>query len=142
MLRSSTLTELLGDTQMFRLLLVVLFVVPGCAAGDPRFTLEDPAGFWMGLWHGLIACISLIVGIFYDSVEIYERHNSGGWYDLGFLIGVTVFAGSGHQGQRRWRCRSKASGELPSAHIPSSGKARLEVSWSNDDSEDTEAEPV
>jgi hypothetical protein len=81
-------------------------VVAGCAAGDPRFTEEAPAGFWVGLWHGMISVITLIVGIFYDSVEIYERNNTGGWYDLGYLIGVTlVWGGGSHTAHRRSRSR-------------------------------------
>jgi len=64
----------------------------GCAAGDRRF-VEKPAGFWAGLWHGLICLITFVVSLFDDSVHIYETHNSGHWYDLGFLFGAMVFFG-------------------------------------------------
>jgi len=47
-----------------------------------------PAGFFSGLWHGVISPITFIVSLFNDGVAIYEVHNSGGWYDFGFLIGV------------------------------------------------------
>lgn len=72
-------------------------VLVGCAAGDERFTAETPAGFWAGLWHGMIGLFTLVIGIFSDSVHFYEIDNTGGWYDLGFFIGVTMVWGSGHR---------------------------------------------
>jgi hypothetical protein len=53
-----------------------------------------PAGFWAGVWHGLIAPIVFIVGLFTDDVKIYETHNNGRWYDFGFLIGIGIGGGS------------------------------------------------
>ncbi len=105
----------------------VLALVASCAAGDPRFTADAPAGFWMGLWHGLIAWVALIIGLFNDHVEIYERVNTGGWYDLGFLLGATSLFGAGHQSHRRWRGR-KAKQE-----IPASGHLTVNVQWKSDD---------
>ena len=53
---------------------------------------KDPdgsiAGFWLGLWHGLICPITLIISLFSDNVHFYEVYNSGGWYNFGFLLGV------------------------------------------------------
>lgn len=74
-----------------------------CAAGDPRFAGETPAGFWAGLWHGIIAPITFIIGLFADGVEIYERNNTGGWYDFGFLLGVGCLSGGGGTKMRRKR---------------------------------------
>ncbi|MFZ2625578.1 MAG: hypothetical protein WAX29_10125 [Propionibacterium sp.] len=83
------------------ILLVTLgIVLVGCAAG-PGLTDTQPgaAGFWQGLWHGLIAPITFWVSLFNPGVSIYEVHNSGGWYDAGFLIGVsTVFGGIARSG--------------------------------------------
>jgi hypothetical protein len=76
-------------------LVVAVALLAGCAAGDPRFTTEAPAGFWQGLWHGIISMITLIVGIFSDTVRVYEIDNTGGWYDFGFLGGVVCFWGGG-----------------------------------------------
>lgn len=78
----------------------------GCGAGDPRFTAESPAGFFVGLWHGIISMITLVIGIFTDSVQVYERNNTGGWYDFGFLLGVSSTWGGGsttayHRSRRR-----------------------------------------
>lgn len=108
------------------LLAVALALVASCAAGDPRFTADQPAGFWMGLWHGLIAWVALIIGLFNDHVQIYERVNTGGWYDFGFLIGATCLFGAGHQSQRRWRCRKSKQ------EIPPSGHLTVDVKWKSD----------
>ena len=37
--------------------LLAVIVQVGCTAGDSRFTAEDPAGFFQGLWHGVIAVV-------------------------------------------------------------------------------------
>ncbi len=37
-----------------------------------------------------VISVMLIVGIFSDSIDVYEVHNRGGWYDFGFLLGVTL----------------------------------------------------
>jgi len=54
----------------------------------------DPAGFFAGLWHGIISPITFLVSLFHEDVAIYEAHNNGGWYDFGFLIGVGASLGS------------------------------------------------
>ncbi|HEX2804806.1 MAG TPA: hypothetical protein VHN80_01380, partial [Kineosporiaceae bacterium] len=62
-------------------------VVAGAAA--------HPAGFWLGLWHGLICPIAFIVSLFNHRVGIYEVLNNGGWYNFGFVLGLSVaFGGS------------------------------------------------
>lgn len=71
-----------------------------CAAGDARFTADAPAGFWVGLWHGAISWITLVIGIFSDTVRVYELHNTGGWYDFGFLFGAITFWGGGSRAYR------------------------------------------
>lgn len=53
-----------------------------------------PAGFFDGLWHGVISPITFIVSLYDDDVAIYEANNRGGWYDFGFLIGVGGTLGS------------------------------------------------
>jgi hypothetical protein len=81
-------------------LFLVLFLMIGCAQTTDTPTIEsaDPAGFWMGLWHGFILLFTFIVSLFNDGVGIYESHNSGHLYDLGFLLGVMVFFGGGGSG--------------------------------------------
>jgi len=51
-----------------------------------------PAGFWAGLWHGIIAPITFFVSLWDDTVSIYETNNNGRWYEFGFMIGIGAFA--------------------------------------------------
>lgn len=48
------------------------------------------AGFWAGLWQGIILPITFIVSLFTDQVSIYDVHNNGGWYDFGFVLGIAI----------------------------------------------------
>ena len=83
-----------GWYKLFAIVSLAL-ILSGCTAGDDQFTQETPAGFWWGLWHGIISIISLIVHIFNENVAVYETYNTGGWYDFGFLIGVIFIWGGG-----------------------------------------------
>lgn len=79
------------------ILIPLVLLLTACAAGGEQFTQDQPAGFWYGLWHGIISVVSLIIHIFNDSVSVYETNNTGGWYDFGFLIGViSIWGGSSH----------------------------------------------
>lgn len=84
-------------TRSFWLFLFIpgLFLVASCTAGGGQFTGDTPASFWYGLWHGVIAFISLVIHLFNDTVLVYERNNTGGWYDFGFLLGVVFVWGGG-----------------------------------------------
>jgi hypothetical protein len=72
---------------------LLFMTVAACAAG-PNATAgaagPGVAGFWLGLWHGLISPITFIVSLFNDRVNIYEVHNVGNWYNLGFMIGISA----------------------------------------------------
>lgn len=70
------------------LLLLSMVALSGCMPDGQRYTAEHPAGFFSGIWHGWIAPLSLIVGLFNDSIRIYEPHNTGWWYDFGYYIAV------------------------------------------------------
>lgn len=71
--------------------LVIVFLI-GCASSNPIEKTPNQegyvAGFWSGLWHGLISIISLIGSILNEDIAVYQVHNNGFWYNLGFLIGV------------------------------------------------------
>ena len=43
-----------------------------------------------GLWHGIIAPITLVISFFNSDVHMYEVHNAGSEYDFGFLLGVVL----------------------------------------------------
>ena len=73
--------------------LMLSITVCGCLPGGGTSSPSEPAGFFMGVWHGWIAPLSLIVGLFKDGVRIYEPFNTGWWYDFGFYI--SIIAGFG-----------------------------------------------
>jgi hypothetical protein len=123
----------LGDGEMKKILVFVLFAVLlvaliGCAPGtnvdindksntEIQFTtpglnpeLDTPAesghvaGLDTGLWHGLISVVTLIVSFFNPAVQMYEVHNNGPLYNLGFLLGaIILFAILGFTGGSRRR---------------------------------------
>jgi hypothetical protein len=46
------------------------------------------AGLLLGLWHGFISPVTLVVSFINSNVQMYEVHNDGSQYNLGFLLGV------------------------------------------------------
>lgn len=86
-------------------LIIFLLVSISCAPGNTRFE-EKPAGFWAGLWHGLIIVVTFIISLFTDSVHMYEVNNSGNWYNFGFLLGAIIILG-GSCGSRKTKKRKR-----------------------------------
>jgi hypothetical protein len=88
-------------------LAVLALTLAACAAGPNTAAAAsgpDAAGFWLGLWHGVILPITFIVSLFRSGVGIYEIHNDGAWYDFGFVVGALVVF-SGPLSSRRRRAR-------------------------------------
>ena len=105
---------------------LLLVFLTGCAPGsdlevttpDSTIELRSPganpqlneadadgrvSGFVQGLWHGIIAPVSVIGSFFNPAMQMYEVHNNGRDYNLGFLIGIAfVFLLLGLIGGR-WR---------------------------------------
>ena len=87
--------------------LLLLPLLAACAAGANELVgVPDPAGtvagFWQGLWHGLISPLAFLVSLFNETVSVYEVHNNGIWYNLGFLLGASsVFGGGGSKAAKR-----------------------------------------
>lgn len=73
---------------------MLLIGLTGCVPGDGTSTVAKPAGFFWGIWHGWIAPVSLILGLFRKGVRVYESVNSGWWYDFGFYIAIISGFGS------------------------------------------------
>jgi len=65
-----------------------IIAITSCMPGGGVNNMNDPAGFLMGIWHGWIAPISLIMGLFNPEIRIYEIHNTGWWYDFGFYMAI------------------------------------------------------
>ncbi len=95
-----------------KLVMVVLLTIcmavmlTGCIPGDGSYK-DKPAGFFSGLWHGCVAPISLIIGIFNPDIRVYEKNNTGWWYDFGFLLVVGGGCGGGGMAAKRRRDRRK-----------------------------------
>ena len=49
-----------------------------------------PAGILLGIWHGLISPVTLILSFMTPAAHMYEVHNDGSQYNLGFLLGVAL----------------------------------------------------
>lgn len=88
------------------LVLLLLNIAAGCAPGHNEFkgtTGEQGrvAGFWLGLWQGFIAPFVFVASLFKSNLNIYEVHNTGAWYNFGYLFGLTCFLGGGGTRARR-----------------------------------------
>jgi hypothetical protein len=82
------------------IVLLLLSALAGCAPGPNQVqgtTSEhhEVAGFWLGLWQGLIAPLVFVVSLFKKGLNIYEVHNNGAWYNFGYLFGLACFFGGG-----------------------------------------------
>ncbi len=67
------------------------------------------AGYWRGVWHGIIAPCTFVISLFTDDVRIYEVHNNGGWYDFGFGTGVLCSSALSRATARRPRRRIRGA---------------------------------
>ena len=67
---------------------VVLLALSGCIPGDGSYTATKTAGFFWGIWHGWLAPLSLIIGIFDKNIRLYEINNTGWWYDFGYYMAI------------------------------------------------------
>ena len=90
------------------ILLSLSALVTGCAAHYTNDTVQDPYGFFSGVWHGLIFIFSLMANVIswicslveislFDSIEIVGRPNTGLWYYVGFAIGLISVGGSANK---------------------------------------------
>jgi hypothetical protein len=81
-------------------MVLALLTLSACAAGPNEMvdTGPDPAGFWLGLWQGLISPITFLISLFTSEVNIYEVQNNGNWYDFGFILGVAAAFSGGAGG--------------------------------------------
>jgi len=69
----------------------IQFAAPG---PNPEMNKPDAqgqvAGILLGLWHGFISPVTLVISFVNPKVQMYEVHNDGGPYDLGYLLGIIV----------------------------------------------------
>ncbi len=50
----------------------------------------DISGILRGFWHGVISPATLITSFFNKDIQVYEVHNDGSLYNLGFLLGMAL----------------------------------------------------
>lgn len=79
--------DIKNNLSVLILLFLLLPIATNAFVQGGDFSYYDPAGFFSGIWHGLLAPYSLIVRWFID-IQIYATPNTGWFYDLGFLIGI------------------------------------------------------
>jgi len=87
-------------------LLVLGVMMAACVAGaNPAEGIPSEegrvAGFWQGLWHGVISPITFVISLFSEHVHFYEVHNNGGWYNFGFVLGAGILAAGGSSAAKR-----------------------------------------
>jgi len=69
-------------------ILLISLLLSGCVPGGGKYEKDSPAGLLAGIWHGWIAPVTLILGIFDSSIRIYEPNNVGWLYDFGYYIAI------------------------------------------------------
>ncbi len=53
------------------------------------------AGFWLGLWQVFIAPFVFVPSLFRGDLNVDQVHNTGAWYNFGYLFGLACFFGGG-----------------------------------------------
>ncbi len=83
------------------LLIAASVLFTGCMPNTTNYSVDSPAGFFSGIWHGWIAPVSLVMSFFGDG-GIYAVNNTGFPYDLGFYLAiVSGFGGLSFTRKRR-----------------------------------------
>ena len=102
-------------------LFVLLITLTSCAAYNPietpKGTLDtytvservevveehrdEPAGFWKGLWHGIVLPFAFVGKMFNGDIGLYETYNTGNWYNFGFIFGLSVWVGGSSTSKKR-----------------------------------------
>ena len=80
-------------------------LLSACASQIGAGVSDDPGipGFWWGLWHGFIFPWAWIGSLFSPDIAVYAVPNTGGWYDFGFFLGITVLGGGSFFGSKKRR---------------------------------------
>ena len=91
---------------------IAVLLLASCAPGPNtlRGTQDSEgkvAGFWKGIWHGIITPVTFIISLFNKNVNVNESRNSGGWYNFGYILGLSMIFGGGGRGSRGVRRRSR-----------------------------------
>ena len=132
----------MNNKKMFVSLLLVagVFILSGCAAQHEMY-MTEPAGFWAGLWHGMIVVVTFIISLFTDSVGIYEINNTGAWYNFGFVLGILIVSGCGSRcSDIGKKSKSEQEQEWEEIGVKVEEKVRKGIQKWLDETESTDAE--
>ncbi|PKN94012.1 MAG: hypothetical protein CVU44_06310 [Chloroflexi bacterium HGW-Chloroflexi-6] len=110
---------------LFAAMFLMLVMVAGCAPGEvtqvqiPSVSMElsvpgpNPlanttdangrvAGVLVGIWHGIISPVTMVLSFVNPELQMYEVYNDGSQYNFGFLLGAAIiFVLLGVLGARR-----------------------------------------
>jgi hypothetical protein len=75
---------------IFASLILLLINLSSCAPSGYEY---NEAGFFSGIWHGLIIVFSLMGKLIGMDIGIYADNNTGFTYWLGFILGIGGFGG-------------------------------------------------
>lgn len=88
------------------LMLMTAMALVGCAAHYTPAAIQDPYGFWSGIWHGILCPWAILANLaswtldlveihILDSIQIVGRPNTGVfWYYVGFALGLGSYFGA------------------------------------------------
>jgi hypothetical protein len=80
-------------------------ILAGCAHHYDADAVADPYGFFAGIWHGIIFPLTLVANIvswvlsligisLWENIQIVGRPNTGVFYYIGFVIGLSSLSGA------------------------------------------------
>ncbi|MEI6462481.1 MAG: hypothetical protein WCO33_02315 [bacterium] len=69
--------------------------------GMPTKNSTEVASFGLGLWQGLIICLTFITSWFDKNIVLYQVSNDGFWYNFGFIFGIMISIGAGAKSSKR-----------------------------------------
>lgn len=77
----------LMNKMIFKTLAVFLTILLLSACTFAGTDPNEMPGFFIGIWHGILAPFTLIVRFFIE-IKMYAVNNTGFGYDLGFILGL------------------------------------------------------
>jgi len=86
---------------------VAIYVIVYHVGMPTRNLSGAPAGFWLGLWQGLIVLLSFIASWFDNNIVLYQVNNNGFWYNLGYVIGLIIIGAGGGGSARASRTKER-----------------------------------
>lgn len=90
--------------QRILIMLAFALILTGCASHYAPDSIDDPYGFFSGIWHGFVFPLSLVTNIFswfmslfdiyvFRDIQIIGRPNTGFFYYVGFILGLSGSGG-------------------------------------------------